>query len=145
MSVRIGDHPVHAALVHFPIALLLSTVLWDGVALTIEPAFWRFGFWVEALGLVAAAASAVVGFVDFVGLPERAEATGWRHLVSASVGVVLFGAALLLRERLVADALGGVVLAIEVVGAGAIALAGWFGAALVFTHDVGRDETRQRL
>src|SRR5262249_4558160 len=45
-GLRVGGHPLHAAVSDFPVVLLLLWVLLDGTALVLgSPSFWALGHW----------------------------------------------------------------------------------------------------
>ncbi|HZJ52952.1 MAG TPA: DUF2231 domain-containing protein [Myxococcaceae bacterium] len=148
-GLRVGGHPLHAALSDFPMVLLLLWVALDGLALVSgSPLLWMLGKWALIGGTAAAVLAASAGFMDYLALGEtapRAVRTASVHLaVMLSVTCI---AALDLVYRGAAPPSGtGLVLhvaalALVTLGLGA---GGWLGGHLVFHHRVGvngdRDE-----
>jgi uncharacterized membrane protein len=72
-GLRVGGHPLHAALSDFPLVLFLLWVALDAVALGGgAPLFWTLGHWALIGGLVAAGAAATAGFIDYLGVSKDA-------------------------------------------------------------------------
>jgi len=63
MRARFAGHPLHPALVHFPIALWMAAVLWDLVGWwqSSDPLWWQMSYWCLALGLAAALPAIATG------------------------------------------------------------------------------------
>jgi uncharacterized membrane protein len=148
-GLRIGGHPLHAALSDFPIVLLFLWVVLDGAALVQgAPLLWMLGRWALIGGIAAAVLAASAGFIDYLALGEtapRAVRTASVHLAVmlsvASIAVlalVFRGAAPPTGTDLVVH-----VAALVLVAAG-LGAGGWLGGHLVFHHGVGvtgdRDE-----
>jgi len=133
-------HPLHPALVHFPVACWsLATAadfgsLWWG-----EPA-WRFSGAVLAIGTVAALAAMLAGFFELSRLDtdSPAQRVANRHMLSAMAAWSCYAASLLLRMQGMAwhepDA---VALGLSAAGFAALCAAGWLGGTLVYRHRVG--------
>ena len=72
-GLRIGGHPLHAALSDFPMVLLLLWVALDGAALVLgSPLLWMLGRWALIGGTAAAVLAASAGFMDYLALGETA-------------------------------------------------------------------------
>ncbi len=133
-------HPLHPALVHFPIACWsLATIadlasLWWG-----EPA-WRLAGVLLIVGTVTAIAAMATGFVEFMKVAKDSPALGDinRHMLLVMSAWTLYAASLLLR-------LQGMTLAgpdpldigLSVAGFLLLCAAGWFGGKLVYGHRLG--------
>lgn len=141
-GLRVGGHPLHAALSDFPMVLLLLWVALDGLALVLaSPLLWMLGRWALIGGTVAAVLAASAGFVDYLSLAEarpRAFRTATAHLsVMLSVTCV---AVLDLVYRSGAPPTGGarvLHVAALVLVAGGLGAGGWLGGHLVFHHGAG--------
>jgi len=144
MRARIAGHPLHPALVHFPVGLWLAAVLWDGVG------WWRPGeglwpqmsYWCIALGLAAALPAVATGFLEFFALasddPSIGAATA--HMMAMGVAAMLFGASWVLRAKAGAAVPPGAwTLALDLAGAAALAAGGWLGGTLVYRYGIGRE------
>jgi uncharacterized membrane protein len=136
-------HPLHAAFVHFPLALLGTSLAFDGTAMFRGTSvFWAVSFWNIALGLALSLITAATGLFDSARAPlsSAASATVTRHMIAVSSGLSCYGLALFARggasvptgKALVAT------LALEVLGFALLALGGWLGGELVYRHGVGR-------
>ncbi|HVP60387.1 MAG TPA: DUF2231 domain-containing protein [Myxococcaceae bacterium] len=144
-GLRVGGHPLHAALSDLPMVLLLLWVALDGTALVLgSPLLWTLGRWALVGGTAAAVLAASAGFMDYLALGEsapRALRTATAHL--AVMLSVTFLAALDLVFRSAAPPTGaGRVLhvaALVLVAAG-LGAGGWLGGHLVFHHRVGVDD-----
>lgn len=148
-GLRLGGHPVHPILTDFPMALLVTSVLWDAVALvTGEAVWWTVGFWTLAVGVAALLPTAVTGMWDFLALPQDSPAgpTALRHMVVVLAAGSLYVASLLARGGPSPPEGGALVLAPVLSGVGLVGLAagGRLGGALVFRHGVGRGDAPER-
>lgn len=141
-GIRLGGEPLHPALVHFPIALLATSLLWDGLALWHgDPFWWQMSFWSLVAGLVAAVPAAITGFVDFAALPpdHPAEQPAIWHLSAVGIAVLLYLGSLLVRGSPEPPVGGDLYGALALSGLGLIALlvGGLLGGRLVYRHGVG--------
>jgi nitrite reductase/ring-hydroxylating ferredoxin subunit/uncharacterized membrane protein len=129
---NIKGHPIHPALIPFPLAFLLGAALfdiagsiWDG-----EP-WMRTGLYLTVLGLVAGVAAAIPGILDFVNtVPPRSSgrSRALRHGLTNTTGLLCFAIALFLKRRNVPST--GVVV-LETIGAAALIYGSWLGGVLV--------------
>jgi uncharacterized membrane protein len=142
-------HPLHAALVHFPMALLGTSLAFDGAGLvTGAPTWWTISFWNLALGLALGLLAGVTGFIDSLRVPEDAPAAPVvaRHMLVVLAGLSCYGLALVVRGGTgapVGTARVGT-LALEALGLVSLLVAGWLGGELVYRHGVGQLEERRR-
>ena len=137
------DHPLHPMIVHFPIALLITSVLFDAASQVFKRDFLREGaFWLLVLGLAGGIASAISG--DFA--EEAAENAGIAesligiHETLAFVTIGIFGFLLLWRWYLRNQFTGSflaVYLLVATVGVGTLGATGYFGGDLVYEHGAG--------
>jgi len=142
--MRLFGHPVHAALVAFPIALLGVTPLWDlGARFHLLAGGQVAGYFCLLGGLIGAGLAALTGFADFLKLADPRSAAAKAALTHAGVAltaVSLFGVAFALRGGRAAQP-GAIPLVLEVAGALGLAATGWLGGHLVFHHAIGVDRT----
>ena len=133
-------HPLHPALVHFPVACWsLATIAdlaspWLG-----RPAGWLAGV-LLAIGTIAALSAMGAGLFEFARIAgdSPALAVARRHMLLAMAAWVFYAASLLLRlegMNLVAPAWPA--LATSVAGFLCLAAAGWLGGKLVYRYGVG--------
>lgn len=141
--MRIDGLPVHPITVHFPIALLSISALWDGLGLwTGSSLWWTMSYWTLVAGLVASLPALGSGFVEFVTLPSDSPAGNlviW-HLMLTATAVTCFLGSLLIRGEMTAPTGGQLAgtLAFSIVGLVLLAAGGHLGAKLVYEYGVGR-------
>jgi len=141
-GLRIGGHPLHAALSDFPMVLLLLWVALDGAALVSgSPLLWMLGRWALIGGLVAAVLAASAGFLDYLGVAEgapRALRTATAHLGVMLSVTCIAAIDLVFRGSLFPTGFGRVLhIAALVLVVGGLGIGGWLGGHLVFHHGVG--------
>ena len=137
------NHPIHPILVHFPIALLFTSVFFDLIAMiTKRDSFRQSGFWLLILGWISGLAATVSGFlsedaVKKIGVPETAID---RHETFAIATMIVF--ALLLLVRLVgkfspASRKNLVYTIGTFIGLALLSIAGYLGGDLVYHYGAG--------
>lgn len=141
LRARLGDHPIHPALVHLPLGLWFAVIVWDVVGwLHPDPLWWQLGYWCLVLGLLLAVPTAVAGLADYLALGRDHPAldTATVHMMVMLSATAAFAAGWLLRAHTGA-ALDPPLWAVaaEVVGALLLAVGGWLGGTLVYRHGVG--------
>jgi uncharacterized membrane protein len=136
-SVR--GHPLHPALVPFPIAFLLGTLLSDLAYWWGGDPFWaRASYWLLAAGVAGGAAAALPGLADFLSEPRiRALRAARAHLVGNVAAMALAIANLWLRTGDPAGAILPWGILLSAVVAGILGGTGYLGGELVFRHRVG--------
>src|SRR3990172_9561222 len=93
-------HPIHPLTVHFPIALLFTSVFFDLLGIITENKnFRQTGFWLLILGLMGGIVAAIFGFwveeaVEAAGVPEHAVDL---HETFAVITLIVFGVLLVFR------------------------------------------------
>jgi len=135
--MRAFGHPLHPAVVHFPIALLGTSLAFDLIGvLREESVWWSISYWNIALGLVAAAVAAVTGLSDALSIENDPPATrkAIRHLVVVVLAVSCYGVSLAVRHgpQTPEGSAFGWTLALEALGLGLLLVGGWLGAELVY-------------
>lgn len=132
-------HPLHPALVHFPLGLLLGATLADLAALA--------GLWSEprlaavliAAGLAGGVLAMAAGLYDFTRLDEAVVPHALRHIAAVGLAWIGYAVALYLRR----DAFGGAETstasaAASIASAAVLSLGGFLGGELVYRHGAGR-------
>lgn len=141
-GVKVMGHPMHALLIHFPMGLLVTSLLWDIIGLITNDTMWfQFSFWSIVVGLAIALIAAVPGFIDFISLGDKhpAEKAALIHLSVILTGVVLFVVSILFRVNATSLSGGSLygALGFSILGVLSLAIGGYFGAELVHKHRVG--------
>ncbi len=136
-------HPIHPLLVHFPIALLFTSVFFDLLGMITENKNLRqTGQWLLILGLIGGIVAAVFGFwteeaVEAMGVPEEAVD---RHETFAIITLIVFGILLAIRWWIknrwsVRDRV--IYLCVAMLGLLLLGATGFFGGELVYRFGAG--------
>jgi uncharacterized membrane protein len=145
------ERHLHPMLVHFPIALLIISVLFDAVGAAFKRDSLREGaLWLLGLGLLGGVGAVLSGDMaeeaaKKVGI---AEALLDRHEIWALVTMWIFGVLfvgrLFLRNHFTALTLA-IYLVIASIGIGTLSVTGYFGGDLVYEHGAGVRHAAQSL
>lgn len=125
----------HPLVVHFPVALWLTSAVCDALFLRRgEPFYARAAQLLIGLGLIGAAASVVTGFVDAVPLVREGVGQAFvdQHRVHQGVAyaaTLAYAASFLIRWRRPSVGRAGIA-ALMLAGAALIAATGWLGGEL---------------
>jgi uncharacterized membrane protein len=132
-------HPLHPALAHFPIALLLSATTADVAWLAGVTSDTHIGAVLMAGGLIMALLAMGAGLADFAALEDAVVPHALRHISAAGLAWLGYGIALYLRSgSLFGTAnLNTPSIAVSLVSALILALAGWLGGRLVYSFGAG--------
>lgn len=137
-AIAVAGHPVHAMMVHFPIALVISTLGTDIFYWWTADPFWvQVGTWSAGFAFVFGVLAAVVGTLELLAVPGiRVRVASWNHAIAAMVLLAISAANAGLRithpELILPSGL-----LLSVLASMATAFAGWHGGKLVFDHGVG--------
>ena len=137
-AVAVVGHPIHAMLVHFPIAFVIATLGADLLFWYSADPFWvRAGLWAAGFAFLSGVAASAVGTAELLLVKGiRIRVASWTHAVAAMTLLAIAGANWGLRlvapEVVLPHGLALSVLAAVVTG-----LAGWHGGKLVFDHGIG--------
>ena len=133
-------HPLHPALVHFPIACWTLATAADCAGLFWPTQAWPFAGAMLALGMATALAAIATGFLELLRLAPDHPAMGDLNthvcLVLAAFCAYLGSLLLRMRGHWPIDP-HWPALAFSVVGFLLLCAAGWFGGRLVYHHRVG--------
>lgn len=139
---KILGHSAHQILIVFPLGLLATAVLFDGVHLaTGTPAMATVAYWMTLAGILGAFAASPFGWIDWFAIPRgtRAKRVGLAHGLTNVAVTLVFIAGLYLRW----DAPESPPRAAQYLGFAGAALAlvgGWLGGELVGRLGVGVDD-----
>ena len=135
-----GRHPLHPALVHFPVACWSLGTLADFASLHFGGDAARLGGVLLLAGTGIALPAAAAGLYEFTRIPAGSPAmrTAWIHMGAMLTAFVLYASSLLLRiNHLHEPQVGAWPLALDVAGFIALAVGGWQGGRLVYHHGTG--------
>ena len=135
-------HPLHPALVHFPIGLFILSLVLDLTSYfgsqgneTVQAAYYAM-----ALGLAGGVLAAIPGFVDWsdIRLDHPAKKTANTHMALNLTAIALFGINLLVRMgQMDASETPWLGLFLSIVGVGIFLVSGYLGGTMVYDDGVG--------
>jgi uncharacterized membrane protein len=137
-AIAVAGHPIHAMMVHFPIALVVSTLGVDILYWWTGDDFWlRVGVWSAGAAFAFGVLASIAGTLELLAVPGiRVRVASWNHAVAAMVLLAISGANAGLRlhspELVLPNGL-----ALSILASMAAGFAGWHGGKLVFDHGVG--------
>jgi uncharacterized membrane protein len=134
-----GRHPLHPALVHFPIACWSLATAADFASLWLGEAAWRWSAGLLTVGCGTALAAMLAGMIELPRVPEGAALRdAWWHMGAMLTAACLFSTRLLLRlDHLQPLAPDMTSLLLDAGGFIALGIGGWLGGRLVYRHHVG--------
>lgn len=147
--MRVPRYPLHPPLVHFPLALLATSLPFDLVGvLRHENLWWTIAFWNIAGGLAIGLVTASAGLIDSARVPEQSPASSVlsRHMICMLAALGCYGVALIVRAGtgVPAGSALPITLALEALGLVLLLLGGYLGGELVYRHGIGRIEPAAR-
>lgn len=135
--VALVGHPIHAMMVHFPIALVIATLGSDVFYwITGDEFFLRTGLWAAAFAFITGVAAAIAGTAELVFVKGiRIRVASWTHATAAMTLISIMAANW--GVRLIEAPVLPHGLTLSVLAAIFTAVAGWHGGKLVLDHGVG--------
>lgn len=138
-TAAIAGHPIHAALVPFPIVCFSLALLTDIAYWRTANLMWQtFSAWLLFVGLVVGCLAALAGAVDLLSRHAvRSRRPAWPHAIGNSLVLVLAFVNSLVHAR---DGWTGVVpwgLALSAVTVLLLCVTVWLGRSMVYRHGVG--------
>lgn len=142
--MRLLGHPLHPALVHFPLGLLLSSTIADLVWAAGLTRNTQIGAVMMAAGLAAAVPAMIAGMVDFARLDQKVVPHALRHMAAVGIAWTGYAVALFLRKGslLAGEQLTTASAVVSIASALVLALGGWLGGRLVYTYGAGVSPVR---
>lgn len=137
-AIAFIGHPVHAMLVHFPIAFAMVVLGFDLLYWVFgDPFFARAATWAVGGGFLAGVIASLVGLAEVLLVPGiRLRGASWSHAVAALTFLAVIGANWGLRldgtRPILPDGLF-----LSILGALTVGVAGYHGGKLIFDHGVG--------
>lgn len=140
--VSLFGHPLHPAMIHFPVAALIGLIASDLAFVFTSDAFWaRASLWLSGVGAFGGAVSGCAGLADLILVKQiRRVITAWCHAVLAVMLLSLASLNWLLRYT--SDAAEAIVpwgLYLSLLSGLLIGVTGFLGAQLVYEYAVGVD------
>jgi uncharacterized membrane protein len=133
-------HPLHPALVHFPIACWSLATAGDLASLVWGEPAWRLAGVLLVAGIGFSIPAMLAGFFELARVAEENPAIQDvnRHMIVVMCALAFYTASLFLRlqgNHLVEPGL--LAIALSVLGFGLLCVAGWLGGKLVYGHRLG--------
>jgi len=134
-------HPLHPALVHFPVACWALAVLADFAGLWLGEAAWHWSGGLLVAGCAMAVPAMLAGMLELSRVPDGAPMkVAWLHMGAMLTAFTLFTARLVLQPSYLQPLAPDIVsLILDAGGFVALAVGGWLGGQLVYGHGVGPD------
>jgi uncharacterized membrane protein len=141
-KAKLLGHPIHQMLIVFPLGLLATAAIFDGITLSTQQGRWsEMAFYLIGAGLLSGLLAAVFGAIDWIAIPTgtRAKEIGLWHGLGNGAVVLLFAISWFLRRSVPShpDALA---LTLSFLAVGLALVTGWLGGELVDRLGVGVDE-----
>jgi nitrite reductase/ring-hydroxylating ferredoxin subunit/uncharacterized membrane protein len=142
-------HPLHPALVHYPIALFLLSLLFDSATIFAGAgnSLVLAAFYTLLFGLVMALLAAVPGFLDWYDIrpDHRGKRTATTHMLLNLTAVGLYSASLFLRySQLNLANTATVPFLLSLVALGILFVSGYLGGSLVYNEGIAVGWYRRR-
>lgn len=133
-------HPLHPALVHFPIACWSLAVAADVAGLWFGETAWRWSGGLLAVGCLMALIAMIAGMFELSHVPEGAPMRMvWWHMGLMCVAFALFCTRLVTGlENMRLQEPNTLSLLLDAAGFICLMAGGWLGGTLVYHHGVGR-------
>ena len=141
-KAKLAGHPIHQMLIVFPLGLLATSVIFDGIYLMTGNGRWAdVAFWMISSGVIGGLVAAGFGLIDFLAIPKgtRAKRIGAMHGIGNVIVVALFSISWLIR-RDVPTLPEASAIALSFFGVGLAVVTGWLGGELVDRLSVGVDD-----
>ena len=137
--VAVAGHPLHAMMVAFPIAFLTAAIGTDLAWIVLQDAFWaRMSLWLIGAGAFMGLLAGVAGTIELLLIPGvRRRGASWSHFVAAIMLLSVAFTNWFWRLEQGSEAILPWGLALTLLGAAFVGVAGWLGGNLVFDHQIG--------
>jgi len=139
-------HPLHPALVHFPIATWTLATAADFAALRYGQAAWSWSAGLLTVGCLMTLPAMLAGMIELMKVPEGGAPSRDAHLhMGLMLGAFSFYLCSLVFRLQGSHALppDSTSLILDALGFACLALGGWLGARLVYQHGIGGSRTQQ--
>jgi uncharacterized membrane protein/nitrite reductase/ring-hydroxylating ferredoxin subunit len=141
-------HPLHPALVHFPIGLFIFSLLLDlgGLLFPAQPGLYRGAYYALGFGIGMALLAAAAGLPDWwdIRLDHPAKKKATTHMLLNLGAVVIFTASFILRLlRPDLDIPPPGYLFLSILGLGLVLVSGYLGGVIVYDDGIGAGRHRR--
>ncbi|MGO4223447.1 DUF2231 domain-containing protein [Lysobacter sp. TAF61] len=133
-------HPLHPALVHFPVACWSLATAADTVGLFRAASYWQLSGLLLAIGTLVATVAMAAGLAELPDLEPGSTPSrdARRHMLLAATAWSCYAASLFLRiEEGALTRPGALAIGLGVLGFLSLCGAGWMGGRLVYEHGIG--------
>ena len=142
-GLRLDGHPLHPALVHFPVTCWTATpCLYGAYLLGRDLAFWHYAFWCNGLGVAMAVLAKSAGFMDLLAIPagHPAQATAQRHMLLMASAWCIYTAVLVVCPVGVTPSMtrAWAGLGLSLAGFALLGIGAYAGARLVYDFGIGQ-------
>jgi uncharacterized membrane protein len=140
--VKLLGHPLHPMLVVYPLGLLSTAVILDLIFMGNENrALSIASYWMITAGLIGGLLAAVVGFLEWMAVPNnsRAKSIGLYHGLGNLVITLLFAGSWWLRTGVEDNVPSPTAFILALLGFALALVTGWLGGELVYRLGVGVD------
>ena|SRR5215467_916773 len=140
-KAKLVGHPIHQMLIVFPLGLLATAVIFDGLGSWLGNAQWyQASFYMIGAGIIGGLAAAIFGLIDWMAIPAntRAKSVGaWHGLGNVLVALLFVGSWVLRWEMPTSPS--GIAMALSLAGVLLTLVTGWLGGELMDRMGVGID------
>ncbi|MCU1285246.1 MAG: Protein of unknown function transrane [Acidobacteriales bacterium] len=139
---KVAGHPLHQMLIAFPLGLLGTAAIFDGIGKATGNERWsEAGQYMMGAGVASGLVTAVPGVIDFLAIPEgtRAKKIGLVHGIGNVAVLGLFAASWARRKENPGNP-DNAAIALSVSGMALSVITGWLGGELVDRLGVGVDD-----
>ena len=137
-------HPVHPAVVHFPIACWTLATIGDVASLWLgKPAWWWAGVSL-ALGTTIAIFAMITGVIELIKIANQKERlkVAERHMQLILLAWSVYATSLFMRlDGFRLTETGMIEIGLSCLGFVILSIASWFGAQLVYKYEVGLSDS----
>jgi len=140
MKNSMHNHPLHPALVHFPIACWSLATVGDIASLFIDGDLWKISGILLAIGSLTALLAMLTGLLELVKIDEHSPAMRVvnMHMILVIIAWCFYTISLFSRyESNQLTTPGLLETGLSLMGFVFLCAAGWLGATLVYSHKVG--------